>query len=196
MLCKRNALQITQSAVRALVRMDGTSNQSLHPHCSQLKSNQTDTSRCCPSSNVCAWSNSAVVCCPSGQSCNSYSGGGGAGGYQQTTSVWQQPTTTWQQATSTYYPPATTTWQASGVVVPAGATTVYTQPYTTQQYYGGYCSTQTMVGLSGPTTGTGQCGTILIVPPNEAIRKSLGWMKLGIMVMGLQALGALVFAGR
>lgn len=149
---------------------------------------------CCPSNNVCAWSNSQVACCPSGQTCAD-------SGYQSTT--YYQPTTTYYTPTTTYYTNEATTVGGGGVVVPAGytegqTTTAYQATTTAAADYGNgaYCSTLVEVGPNLPTTAAGNCGTILIVEPSEAARIALAWLKLGAMIVGLQALGGLVLARR
>ncbi len=84
------------------------------------------------------------------------------------------------------------------MVVTEQATSAYGQQHTTTEvvYGGNYCSTYTAQGPQVPTTARGQCGTILIVPASEAIQQALSWVKLATLVIGLQALGVLAFAGR
>jgi hypothetical protein len=149
---------------------------------------------CCPSGNVCSWSNAQVACCPSGCTC---SGWEAVNGYSAT-SYYQQPTSTYYQPQSTYYQPTSTVIIGGGVVTQqAGPTTVYTQQQpTTQQYYGQYCSTLTQNGPHLPTTAAGECGTILIVAPSEAARYAMGWIRLGVVLVGMQAFGAMAFAWR
>ncbi|TKA65550.1 hypothetical protein B0A55_08700 [Friedmanniomyces simplex] len=148
---------------------------------------------CCPAGNSCSWSNSQVACCPSGCTCSGWQAVGGYNGPVQSTSTY------YQQPTTTYYTQPQATQAGGGVVVVTEqATSAYNQQQTTTQivYGGNYCSTLTAKGPQVPTTAAGQCGTILVVPPSEAARQALGWVKLGATVVGFQALGALAFAGR
>ncbi|KAK5130715.1 hypothetical protein LTR08_001745 [Meristemomyces frigidus] len=158
--------------------------------------NLNEPGYCCPSANTCAWSNSQVACCPSGQTCAGSVGG--VGGYQASTYYQTSaPTVTTEYVQqSTYYTPATTTvTNGGGVVVPAGytqVTTVQTQQYVT----GGYCSTLVANGPNLPTTAAGDCGTVLVIAPGEGARLGLGWVKVGMLFMGLQVLGGGLYAWR
>lgn len=149
---------------------------------------------CCPANNYCAWSNSQVACCPNGETCSGWAGGGG--GYSPTswTTYWQPTTTEWQPTTTVWQPTtyvATTTVEGGGAVVPAGN-------QNTEPNYGNgqYCSTLVEEGPNLPTTAPGSCGTILIVEPSEAIRQVVGLTKILALVIGLQALGGMTLFRR
>lgn len=155
-------------------------------------------------------SSSVVGCCPSGSTC---SGLAGQSTYEQST--YYTPTTTYEQA-STYYQPYTTPYQTTannggGIIIPAGATTVYTnannpttvytsyQQQTTQQNFDNqqYCSTLVENGPGLPTTAAAQCGTILIVSELSVaanfdmdVSREL---KMVAYIGAMHVLGALVF---
>ncbi|KAK5013289.1 hypothetical protein LTR39_003717 [Cryomyces antarcticus] len=128
--------------------------------------------RCCPSGQYGALASNGVVgCCLNGQTCTGAINGG--------PTTYLQPATTYYQP---YYTPTTviavtTVVGGGGVVVPQ-ATTVYQQGNPTTQY-NGYCSTLRASGPNLPTTGQGQCGTILI------IAGAAGWNRDWVKVMGL-----------
>lgn len=75
------------------------------------------------------------------------------------------------------------------------ATTVYTSPQTNVGY-GGYCSTLIAVGPGLPTTEAGSCGTILITEADAVQAAVLGWARLIAMVVGLHAVGGVLFLRR
>ena len=168
--------------------------------------NLNEADYCCPSGNTCAWSNSQVACCPSGQTCSGSVGGVGgyqASSYYQTTYV--APTTQYVQASTVYQTNAVVTTVVTGgggVVVPAGYTQVTTvQTVQTVQSQasivnGVYCSTLIANGPNLPTTVAGNCGTVLVVAPSEGYRIGVGWVKLGIVLTGLQLMGAGLFVRR
>jgi len=121
---------------------------------------------CCPSNTYCAYGSGSVVgCCVYGDTCS-----GPIGGQETTIYV---PSTTWIPSTSyvaqsTVYvaPLVSTVYETVGVTTTTPTPVVVYDAQTTttnQGIYGDYCSTQTEKGPNLPTTGRGQCGTILIV---------------------------------
>ena len=159
---------------------------------------------CCPSGSYCAWSNSQVACCQNDCTCSSGGGDYEPSSYYATTTYYQptstyceeceeQTTTIYQQPTSTYCDECEQPQATTVVVAPAGA-------YSTTQAYPGayseYCSTQYAQGPGLPTTAQGQCGTILIEEPSEAMRRVVGTIKLIAMVGVLQLLGGLLLVWR
>ena len=93
------------------------------------------------------------------------------------------------------------------MIVPAGyategqgQTTVYnTGQQTTQQVVegGNYCSTLYAHGPNLPTTAAGQCGTILVEEASEGFRREVkGWVRLGVVVVVLQAMGGVLLVRR
>lgn len=147
-----------------------------------------------------------VGCCSGGGVCS-----GQIGAQAPATSVWQPTTTYWQpvqstvyQQQSTVYPQPTTVYEQPTTVytgqstVLGGQQTVYVaggvvtsrvaQPQTTPQgYLGNYCSTQVAVGPNLPTTGTGPCGTILIVAgaPRLSLKPGIWMLTLSAIVLVL-----------
>jgi len=131
---------------------------------------------CCPAGTTCQWTNGVVGCCAGGGTCQGQIGAQAQTTvWQPTTTYWQPPTSTvWQQPTTVYQQPTTvytgqaTVYVAGGVVTtqvvqPPTTQLITTQKTTAQYYLGTYCSTQVAVGPNLPTTGSGPCGTILIV---------------------------------
>lgn len=149
---------------------------------------EIDFCSCCPSDNECSWYDSQVVCCPEGEECYEEEN------QWQSTSEWEQPTTTYWQQTS-QWEPTTTEWQQTTEWEPTTTewepTTNQWEQTTTEPYYTNqeYCSTLVETGPNLPTTAESDCGTILIVSPSQATREVVGWIRLGIMVLLLQALG-------
>jgi len=139
---------------------------------------------CCPSDQVCSYRNSVVACCPQGQTCTgSPQGGGGAGGAQHGSfppTSYSQPTQAPQYPGAGYAAPTTT------------------QGYAETLLYGqeSYCSTLYAKGPNLPATQAAPCGTILILPAEGVIEQALGWMRLLLVVFGLQAIGGLLLARR
>ncbi|KAK5174206.1 uncharacterized protein LTR77_001286 [Saxophila tyrrhenica] len=141
---------------------------------------------CCPSGQTCQWADSKPACCPNGCTCTGFAGAG-AGGYHATS--WYATTTEWQPQT-TYVAPAP---QHTSYVAPAGAAGGYQQ----------YCSTLYAHGPNLPTTAQGDCGTILVMDPDDVPSgaeggrvKGVGYGRLGVMVGGLQVLGGMLFLRR
>ncbi|EME84359.1 uncharacterized protein MYCFIDRAFT_210858 [Pseudocercospora fijiensis CIRAD86] len=137
-------------------------------------------SYCCPSGNYCQWANSVVACCPNGKTCSG--------------SV-QAPTTTYYQEASTIYQhPGTTVYVAGGggIVTTQSPVTVQTVGYAG----GGYCSTLVAVGPGLPTTGSGSCGTILIVEADAIRRSVLKAGKMFAMLLALHLMGGLILMRR
>jgi len=160
---------------------------------------------CCPAGTTCQWTNGVVGCCSGGGACQ-----GQIGAQAQTTvwqptttywqpetsTVWQQPTTVYQQPTTVYTGQATVYGGQQTVYVAGGAVTtqvaqpqstqlITTQKTTAQNYLGDYCSTQVARGPNLPTTGTGQCGTILIVAGAPRLSLPTGIWMLALTVFAM-----------
>lgn len=106
-----------------------------------------------------------------------------------TTEYYHQP----KQTTEYYHPPAKTVYAAGG----------YNDDHDDGKYYdqhddkhddwdGHICATIVREGPGLPRTAAADCGTMLIVAPAEAARMALGWIRLAVMVVGLQVLGGVI----
>ena len=130
------------------------------------------------------------MCCAAGQTCTGYSSGDDT--YQASSyyAPYQPSVSTgYYQPTSQYVPPATTVYAAGG----GGYVAQSSQP---PAYYGGYCSTYYAEGPNLPTTRQGECGTVLVIEPGEGVRWAVGWVRLGVVMGVLHAVGGVVFALR